>query len=110
VIGRKSQMLKIKGTTVYPPAIFAALQEIPGVRGYYVEVRDTFDLSDHVTVTVGAGGGLTPEAVADRIAVRTRVKPEVVVATPDEIVARTIHADKRNPITFFDLREKRHVH
>ncbi len=111
VIGRKSQMLKIKGTTVYPPAIFAALQEIPGVQGYYVEVRDTFDLSDRITVTVGAAGAeLTPESVADRIAVRTRVKPEVVIATPEEIVARTIRADKRKPITFFDLREKRHVH
>ena len=64
-----------------------------------------------ITVTVGAAGAaLTPEAVADRIAVRTRVKPEVVIATPEEIVARTIRADKRKPITFFDLREKRHVH
>ena len=111
VIGRKSQMLKIKGTTVYPPAIFAALQEIPGVQGYYVEVRDTFDLSDRITVTVGsAGAALTPESVAEKIAVRTRVKPEVVIATPEEIVARTVRADKRKPITFFDLREKRHVH
>ena len=56
VLGRKSQMLKVKGTTVYPPAIFAVLQEIPAVRGYYVEVRDTFELSDRVTVTVGAAG------------------------------------------------------
>jgi phenylacetate-CoA ligase len=111
VIGRKSQMLKIKGTTVYPPAISAALQEIPGVRGFYIEVRDTFELSDRITVTVGAAGdSLTPESVAEKIAVRTRVKPEVVLATPEEIVARTIRADKRKPITFFDLREKRHVH
>jgi phenylacetate-CoA ligase len=110
VLGRKSQMLKVKGTTVYPPAIFAVLQELPGVQGYYVEVRDTFELSDRVTVTVGAAAGaLTPAFVADRIAVRTRVKPEVVIATPEEVVARTVRADKRKPITFFDLREKRHV-
>jgi phenylacetate-CoA ligase len=113
VIGRKSQMLKVKGTTVYPPAIFAALQEVPGVQGYFVEVRGAFELSDRITVTVGAAGtagaALTPESVADRIAVRTRVKPEVVIATPEEIAARTIRADKRKPITFFDLREKRHV-
>ena len=111
VIGRKSQMLKIKGTTVYPPAIFAVLQEIPEVRGYFLEVRDTFELSDRITVTVGAAGtGLTVESVAERIAVRTRVKPEVVIVTPEEITARTMRADKRKPIVFFDLREKRHVH
>ena len=56
VLGRKSQMLKVKGTTVYPPAIFAVLQEIPEVRGYFIEVRDTFELSDRITVTVGARG------------------------------------------------------
>lgn len=110
VVGRKSQMLKVKGTTVYPPAIFAALQEIPGVQGYYLEVRDTFELSDQITVTVGASGtALTPAAVAERIAVRTRVKPEVVIVPPEQIAARTVRADKRKPITFFDLREKRHV-
>jgi len=113
VIGRKSQMLKIKGTTVYPPAIFGALQEIPGVQGYFVEVRDTFELSDQITVTVGtagaAGAALTAESVAEKIAVRTRVKPEVVIVAPEEIVARTIRADKRKPMIFFDLREKRHV-
>jgi phenylacetate-CoA ligase len=104
-------MLKIKGTTVYPPAIFAALQAIPGVQGYFIEVRDTFELSDQITVTVGASGtALTPAAVAERIAVRTRVKPEVVIVPPEQIVARTVRADKRKPITFFDLREKRHVH
>jgi len=110
VLGRKSQMLKVKGTTVYPPAIFAVLQEIPEVRGYFLEVRDTFELSDRITVTVGAAGsGLTAASIADRIAVRTRVKPEVVIETPEEIVARTVRADKRKPIIFFDLREKRHV-
>jgi len=110
VLGRKSQMLKIKGTTVYPPAIYAVLQEIPEVRGYYVEVRDTFELSERITVTVGAAGAsLTPEAVAERIAVRIRVKPEVVIATPEAVVARTVSADKRKPTIFFDLREKRHV-
>jgi phenylacetate-CoA ligase len=103
-------MLKINGTTVYPPAIFAVLQELPEVRGYYIEVRDTFELSDRITVTVGAAGtALSAEAVAERIAVRIRVKPEVVIATPEAIVARTVSADKRKPTIFFDLREKRHV-
>ena len=82
------------------------------MQGYFIEVRDTFELSDrdHRDGRRRRGPALTPEAVAERIAVRTRVKPEVVIATPEEIVARTIRADKRKPITFFDLREKRHVH
>ena len=109
--GKRNVFIAGLGGTVFFTAIFAALQEIPAVRGFFVEVRDTFELSDRVTVTVGAAPGtLTPEAVAEKIAVRTRVKPEVVIATPEEIVARTVRADKRKPITFFDLREKRNVH
>ncbi|MDH4100521.1 MAG: AMP-binding protein, partial [Nitrospirota bacterium] len=33
VVGRKSQMLKYLGTTVYPPAIFSVLQEMEGIEG-----------------------------------------------------------------------------
>ena len=35
VIGRKSQMLKVKGTTVYPPAIFAAAAGDPRGAGVF---------------------------------------------------------------------------
>lgn len=106
ILGRKSQVLKYRGTTVYPNAIFTVLQEMKGVNGYYLEVRDEFDLSDQIRVVVGAmDASLTAVAVAERIAARVRVKPEVVLAAPEE-VARKVHPpDKRKPVHFFDLRK-----
>lgn len=38
VLGRKQQMIKYKGTTLYPPAIFDILNDIPSVTEYVVEV------------------------------------------------------------------------
>lgn len=106
ILGRKSQVLKFKGTTVFPPAIFAVLQEMREVRGFYIEVTDRFQLSDQIRVVVGVDGGeITPRAVAERIASSVRVKPEVVFDTPENVARRTIQPGKRKPVTFFDLRE-----
>lgn len=105
VLGRKSQMLKCRGTTVYPPAISSALQGIPEVRGHYIEARAEFALSDQIRVVVGStDDSLTAEAVADRIAAAIRVKPEVSIVTPEEILKVTVKEDKRKPVTFFDYR------
>jgi len=100
-------MLKYRGTTVYPSAIFTVLQEIPGVQGYLIEVRDEYELSDHIRVVVGSEGlRVNAEAIAERIAAHVRVKPEVSVVTPAEILSRTTKEKKRKPMTFFDYRRK----
>jgi phenylacetate-CoA ligase len=105
VVGRKSQMLKVRGTTVYPPAIAAVLQGTPGVRGYYIEVESDFALSDRIRVVVGASDpSLAASLVAERIAAVIRVRPEVVLVPPEEILRVTVRDDKRKPVTFFDRR------
>jgi phenylacetate-CoA ligase len=105
IVGRKSQMLKCRGTTVYPPAISAVLQGMPGIRGHYIEAYSEFALSDQIRVVVGScDPALTREAVAERIAAAIRVKPEVCIVSPEEIVRMTIRDDRRKPITFFDHR------
>src|SRR5690606_18411458 len=38
VLGRKQQMIKFKGTTLYPPALYDVLNLIDGVNDYVVEV------------------------------------------------------------------------
>ncbi len=107
IIGRKSQMLKFRGTTVYPPAIFSVLQEIPEVRGYYLEVHDDFELSDHIRVVAGVeNGSITADLITERIAAAIRVKPEVVVTSPAEVQSKVIQEGKRKPVTFFDYRRK----
>ena len=106
VLGRQSQMLKIKGTTVFPNAIFSALQEMPQVENYYLEVRNRYSLSDEIRVVAGVRDqGLSPLVVAESIASRTRVKPEVELEDPDTVRTRTMVQGKRKPVVFFDYRD-----
>ncbi len=105
VLGRKAQMLKYRGTTVFPPAILAVLQELDGVRGAYIEVFDDYPLSDRIRVVIGAARpDLDPAVVAEELAARLRVKPEVVLADPDTVQQRMMQPDKRKPVNFFDYR------
>ena len=98
-------MLKYRGTTVYPPAIAAVLQGIPEIRGYYIEAESEFALSDRIRVVVGSSDpSLNSCYVAERIAAAIRVRPEVVIVPPEEILRVTVRADKRKPVTFFDRR------
>jgi phenylacetate-CoA ligase len=106
VVGRKAQMLKYRGTTVYPPAISAVLQEMPGICGHYIEAHGEFALSDRIRVVVGSfDASLSAQTIGERIAAKLRVKPEVCIVSPEEIVRMTIRADRRKPVTFFDHRK-----
>ncbi len=105
ILGRRAHMLKCRGTTLFPAAIGSALMTLSGVQGHYLEVYREFDLSDRLKVVVGSNGDLSVEQVAEVIAAKTRVKPEVVLVTPEEVQARTIQPDKRKPVTFFDYRQ-----
>jgi len=105
ILGRRAQMLKCRGTTLFPAAIGGALMTLPEVQGHYLEVYREYDLSDRLRVVVGSRGELSAARVAEVIAARTRVKPEVVMVTPEEVQARTIRPDQRKPVTFFDYRQ-----
>lgn len=105
ILGRKNQMLKYRGTTVYPPAISAVLQEIEAVTAYYIEVYDDFALSDRIKVVVGCqDDSIDCHQIAERISARIRVKPEVEIAELDAVRRKIISEDKRKPVLFFDHR------
>ena len=107
ILGRKNQMLKYRGTTVYPPAISAVLQEIEAVAAYYIEVYDDFALSDRIKVVVGCqDDSIDSDQIAERISARIRVKPEVEIADLDVVRRKIISEDKRKPVLFFDHRTK----
>ena len=106
ILGRRAQMLKCRGTTLFPAAISSALHGIETIQGHYLEVEREFDLSDRLRVVVGSNDtSLTSGQVAELIAAKTRVKPEVVIVSPEEILKKTILPERRKPVTFFDYRE-----
>ncbi len=104
ILGRKKQMLKLHGTTLYPQAIFATLDEIPEVGEYFVRVREESALSDHVEVHVATKRPIAVDTILERLQARLRVKPTVIVA-PEEDIRKTVYVENsRKPIRFLDLR------
>ena len=105
IIGRKRQMMKVRGTTLYPQAIYSALDEIAEVSEYYITVENEDDLSDLVTVHVAARDGTcSADRIAEALQARLRVKPGVVVE-PEETVRQYVYSPKsRKPIRFTDSR------
>lgn len=103
-------MIKLKGTTIYPPAINDVLDNTPYVVNYVVIVQHSFAGTDEVVVKVGIASAPPFDVVKDlkdRFRSRIRVAPIVEVLSPDEIYKINNPANNRKPIKFIDNRQKR---
>ncbi|SLM32803.1 AMP-dependent synthetase and ligase [Desulfamplus magnetovallimortis] len=106
VLGRKNQMLKYKGTTVFPNAIISALEGDARFHTGFVEALKNQDGTDRVTLFVS----LTEPAsgtswLEEKIRAKVRVVPEIQVIScekADNIVYQ--FNKKRKRTIFFDKR------
>lgn len=109
LVGRKNNMIKLKGTTLYPPAIFDVLDNTEYVENYVVSVDYNSAGTDEVRVRVGLKRDVAFDAVKDlkdRFRARIRVTPEIDLTTPEENL-KTMRPDvNRKPIKFIDNRKK----
>ena len=106
IIGRKNQMIKFKGTTLYPASIFDVLDNVDYVENYLVEVHSNEVSMDEVLVMVGST--MQSEEIIkdlkDRFRAKLRVAPEVRFADIDEIRKIQFPETKRKPVKFIDKR------
>jgi phenylacetate-CoA ligase len=105
ILGRRQQMMKIRGTSLYPPAVFAALDEIPGVGEYYLEIISRDDLSDELIIHLGAHPG-QPAAdwLREQLQARLRVTPLIAIDPEDKVRHHIYSPESRKPIRVFDRR------
>ncbi|MBP5548576.1 MAG: AMP-binding protein [Bacteroidales bacterium] len=111
LIGRKNNMIKLKGTTLYPPAINDVLDNTDYVENYviYVDTNDTG--TDDVVVKVGLRNADMNEdnvvkELKDRFRSRIRVAPKIEILPSDEIHRINFPEKSRKPVKFIDLRKK----
>lgn len=107
VLGRKNQLMKIKGTSLYPQSVFSVLEDIRGISNYYIEVLNECELSERLIVHASLdGSGLVPEKLEEILAAKLRVKPEVVIEDEKSIKQKVFSPRSRKPIRFFDRRNE----
>jgi phenylacetate-CoA ligase len=108
LVGRKNNMIKLKGTTIYPPAINDVLDNTPYIANYVVVVQNSFAGTDEVIVKVGLSGSQHFDVIKDlkdRFRSRIRVAPIVEILSPDDINKINFPAKSRKPIKFIDYRK-----
>ncbi len=108
LVGRKNNMLKLKGTTIYPPAINDVLDNADYVVNYVVRVVTSAAGTDEVIVQIGTNSDLDEEFVIkdlkDRFRSKLRVAPIVEILPIDTIQQINFPAKCRKPIKFIDDR------
>lgn len=108
VIGRKQQMIKFKGTSLYPPSLYDILAEIPGIKNYVIEVYTNDIGTDEILLRVGCEE--VPEdfekTIKDYFRAKIRVSPQVVFDTEENIQKITYPETSRKPQTFIDRRRE----
>ncbi len=106
VIGRKKQMIKFKGTTLYPPALYDILENIDGVKNYVVEVYTNQIGTDEILIRVGANDHSESfeKTIKDHFRARLRVAPAVKFESPDYINSLLLPPMSRKPVKLIDRR------
>lgn len=107
IIGRKKQMIKYKGTTIYPPAFYDILDNIDGVKNYIVEVTMNAIGTDDILIRIGALNlaDSFEKEIKDHFRAKLRVSPSIQFHTPEEIKKLQFPETSRKAIKFFDKRQ-----
>lgn len=107
VVGRKGQMIKYKGTTLYPPVLFDILDNIEGVENYVVKVQTNVLGTDDITAVVGTerNDEAFAKEIKDLFRSKVRVAPTVQFCSPAEVARIQLPEGSRKPIKFIDLRK-----
>lgn len=107
VLGRKKQMIKYKGTTLYPAAIYDVLESEAQIKNYQIEVCSNDIETDDIFITVGIDkNNHDIEArLADVFRAKLRVAPKLKFLTPQEVNEKLFPENSRKPLIFVDKRK-----
>lgn len=106
VIGRRKQMLKFKGTTLFPPVIFNILDQDQKIEEYLVEVNTNEFGNDDVKVILDKA--LESKEFIGKIKSafksKLRVSPEIAFMSKEELLKIKFNPNQRKPQVFIDRR------
>ncbi len=105
ILGRKQQLMKIRGTSVYPQAVFNALDELAGVGDYYLELRTNEEHSEELVVHLAETARLpAPEMIAEHLQAWIRVTPVISIDPEDKVRHHLYPPESRKPVRVVDRR------
>ncbi|WP_298711363.1 AMP-binding protein [Chitinophaga sp.] len=107
VIGRRKQMIKYKGTTLYPPALYDLLSDMEDVKEFVVEVFSneigTDEILLHLHPREESEDG--DRRIKSYLQAKLRVIPQVRYCAMPEILKMQFPEGSRKPVKFIDNRK-----
>ena len=116
VIGRKQQMIKYKGTTLYPPAMIDILNNFDNIDNYIIIISTNELGTDEILIRIavkqdpsGSEQAKQSEAllhkIKDHFRAKLRVAPKIEFTSKEELHSLIYNPMSRKPIHFFDNRK-----
>lgn len=107
VVGRKKQMIKYKGTTLYPPAMNDVLSGFDNIENHIIEIS-TNDLgTDEILIKIAVKNQSSEflQEIKDHFRAKLRVTPKIEFASKETLNPLVFNPMSRKPIRFFDYRK-----
>lgn len=106
VLGRKQQMIKLKGTTLFPTAIFELLHKTGIITEYFVELFTNNEEQDdiHLYLCTSETPEICNQILKPMLKHKLRVVPDIQYITAKEMQQMQFPPESRKQIRFKDLR------
>ncbi len=106
VLGRKQQMIKFKGTSLYPPALFDLLNQLPVVDEYVIEVSTDETQQDdvHIYISTSMQHEACNRLLEQHFRHKLRVMPRISFLSDAEMLRLQFPEGSRKIVRFRDLR------
>ncbi|MFT4095213.1 MAG: AMP-binding protein [Niabella sp.] len=111
IIGRKKQMIKYKGTTLFAPALFEIIHRIDAVKEYIVEVYSNEIGTDEVLLYIVPANDSeeTLNKIKAYLQARLRVTPHIKYIEAEAMQKKQFPDGVRKPVKFIDKRRSGNV-
>jgi len=106
VVGRKQQMIKFKGTTLYPSVLFEIMDDVEEVENYVVEVFRNEIGTDEIVMKIGTSKSQSDieQKLKDRIRTKLRVLPKLKFEPVEVITQLQSSPTNSKKVKFIDKR------
>ncbi|MGO3811520.1 phenylacetate--CoA ligase family protein [Mesonia sp.] len=106
VLGRKQQLIKYKGTSIYPQQIVQLMMELPEIEEYQIQVTSNELDTDKLTIVIPKEASESLQhKLKEVLKANLRVTPVLELLPLAEIKASIFPEGSRKPVRFLDFRK-----
>ena len=107
VVGRKQQMIKYKGTTLYPPAMSDVLNDFDTIDNYLIQIYNNELGTDEILLKIAVDNPSEDflNKIKDHFRAKLRVTPKIEFVSKEVLNPIVFNPMNRKPTRFVDLRK-----